>query len=658
MKTNKEQVFDFIKLHFTGKPGNGISTRYIAKALNMQRTNVSSILNTLYSEGKIDKTNGRPVLYYLKTDNASAEINDCFTNLAGYDGSLKRAVQLAKAAVLYPQKSLNTAIFGARGTGKSFLAMLMHKFAIESGVLPPNAMFVVFNCRNYVENEQLAIDALFGDENNQGYFETTQHGVLFIDNVQFLSARVRNLLISRAEEILQGHEGEKKSSPMVIVSCDDKKTAACDDFASNFPIVINLPALSERPLTERMTMIQKFLTLESARLKKTLYINAELLQCLLLYDCDDNCKQLKTDIKIGCANAYVRERNSGSDTYQLFVGDFGNHVRKGFLKYKAYRKEIKQIIPSDYNYSFNEATMKMSAIDKEKLKHKSIYDALECKAMSLKTKGLEENEINQILSADIENAFQSYQIKLTKQVVNKEQLSMLVDKHIINMVEEFLDEASLKLGRNFSNSVFYGLCLHLNSALSRQKPQNSVSPKQIAEIIDNFKEEYSLSLEFASKLNQVFEIELPIEEIVFITMFICYQTPISDTLNKPVVLFAFYGDNVAASIAKTVASFTQLENVFAFELTFEKKSEEIYNSLKQYIAKIERGKGVIVVYDSSFLAELLSSIEEELHIVIRQLPIPVTTIGIELARKAATSENIDTACQSVMESTGNCGMNF
>ena len=654
MKKNKTKIYDFIKLHSAKEEKGGVSTQYIAEALNMQRTNVSSILSSLVDEGKIDKTNGRPVLYYIN-DNSGGTSNNCFMNLIGYNGSLKRAVQLAMAAVLYPQKSLNVVIIGAKGTGKSFLAMLMHKFAIQSGVLLPDSKFIVFDCRNYIDNEQLAINEFFGDSNNEGCFVAANQGVLYIDNAQYLSSKVRSLVISHTEEERAGELERKQSEPIVIVSCDNKNSMAYDDFATKFPIFIELPTLSERPLRERMEMIQSFLTLEAARIKHTLNINAELLRCLLLYECEANCRQLKTDIKIGCANAYLREHKS-NDKFQLFISDFGNHVRKGFLKYKTYREEIEKIIPSNYSYSFSETSMKMSSLDKEKLKGNNIYDELDRKALSLAARGLEENEIDLLLSTEVENMFRRYQNELTREVTNKEQISMLVDKRIINLVEVFLDEASIKLGRNFSDSVFYGLCLHLNSILSSQSTSNKIAPKQISDILENYKSEYLLSMELSLKLRQIFDIELPIEEVILITMFISCQTPISDTSNKPVILFAFYGGDVAASITKTIVGLTHLENVFSFELTIKKDMEEIYTSLKQYISKIERGKGIIVVYDSSLLPEMLASIEEELNIVIRWLPIPITTIGIELARKAAIDENVDIVYQNVIKNMDIYGM--
>ncbi len=406
-----------------------------------------------------------------------------------------------------------------------------------------------------------------------------------------------------------------------------------------------------------MEMIQKFLTLEAARIKKTLNINAELLRCLLLYDCEANCMQLKADIKIGCANAYVREHN-GSDTLPLYISDFDHNIRKGFLKYKTYREEIEEIIPYDYSYSVNGMAVKMSSVDKEKLNNVSIYEDLHQKAESLAASGLDENDINIILSTELENRFHKYKNELTKQIVNKEQFSMLVDKQIIYLIESFLEDAALKLGRNFSNSVFYGLCLHLNSVIYKQTKPNKVSPKQIMNILDQYKTEYLLSTDLALTIKKEFGLELPIDEVILITMFICYQTPISDISNKPVVLFAFYGDGIADSITKTIISLTHLENVFSFELAFEKEMEEIYDSIKRYILKIERGKGIIVVYDSSFLSEMLVTLEHELKIVIRQLPIPITTMGIELVRKAAIEENVDSVYQSAMKNMGVFGMNL
>lgn len=154
MKSNKEKVYDFIRLHSEGENEAGVSTVYIAEAMELQRTNVSSILNQLVKESRICKSEGRPVLYRT-IDGGKEQAGDCFSDLIGCEGSLKRVIQLAKAAVLYPQRSLNTLLIGARGTGKSRLAKRMYRFAVDRGIIDGEAPYLHIDCHDYLSNDRL-----------------------------------------------------------------------------------------------------------------------------------------------------------------------------------------------------------------------------------------------------------------------------------------------------------------------------------------------------------------------------------------------------------------------------------------------------------------------------------------------------------------------
>ncbi|HBU11483.1 MAG TPA: ArsR family transcriptional regulator, partial [Clostridiales bacterium] len=144
MKTNKEQVYNILKLHHMQGQPQGASAQSLSKLLGFQRSNVSAILNSLAAEGLVVKSGGRPVLYYAKR--SGGHERDCFANLVGHDGSLKRAVQLARAAVLYPQGGMSTLICGQHGTGKKFLAQMMHRYALDNGVIPPGSPCHMVDC--------------------------------------------------------------------------------------------------------------------------------------------------------------------------------------------------------------------------------------------------------------------------------------------------------------------------------------------------------------------------------------------------------------------------------------------------------------------------------------------------------------------------------
>lgn len=636
MKPNKEKVYDFIKLHTASEKDEGVSTNYIAEALSMQRTNVSSILNLLVDEGKVKKTNGRPVLYGVNSMGDRGM--DCFSELIGYEGSLRHAVQLAKAAMLYPQKSLNSIIVGPVGTGKSKLAKRMYQFSVEQEVLPQGAPYIQMNCHDYMEEEEKADVELFGSEGKTGLWERAQKGVLYLDNIQYLSADIKRRLLE--------HIWATDDKCVVIVSCTDKTQLAEEYFSQEFPILIELPTLSERPLSERMEMVKHLFSLEAARTKRTLVVKEDLMRCLLLYECEANYHQLRNDIKIGCANAYVREyRNQGE--IQLFISDFAHYVRKGFLRYQMYRREVDELVPGNYSYSFDGDKVSVREVASGNL-----YEQINKKASILNENGLDQDEINIILSAEVERSFQQYQKELVQDVTNKDQLTVLVDKGIIDLVEEFLQNAERKLDCRFPSDVFYGVCLHIKSIVGPNGGSRTIDKRQIADMVSNHKKEYMLSAEFAERIGKAYDLELPIDEIILIAMFICYQSTATPQCGKPVVLFAFYGEGIATAIVKTITSLTQFDHVFAFELAYAQEEAETYEALKAYIASIHQGKGVFVVYDSDFLPEMLNTIEDELGIFIRQFPAPVTTMGIELARKARTETNLDKVYREALKGIG------
>ena len=86
MKTNKEKVFDFIveyskRFKTINDETPKLDTQFLSEKLEMRRSNLSSILNQLVDERKIEKTKGRPVLYYLSTDQEVQIENQVFDSL-------------------------------------------------------------------------------------------------------------------------------------------------------------------------------------------------------------------------------------------------------------------------------------------------------------------------------------------------------------------------------------------------------------------------------------------------------------------------------------------------------------------------------------------------------------------------------------------------
>lgn len=74
-----------------------------------------------------------------------------------------------------------------------------------------------------------------------------------------------------------------------------------------------------------------------------------------------------------------------------------------------------------------------------------------------------------MLSMEVERTFDKYRKALIQDVTDKKQLEILVEEKLINIVEAFLQKAKEQLKRNFSPSVLYGLCLHLNAVITGKR---------------------------------------------------------------------------------------------------------------------------------------------------------------------------------------------
>ena len=633
MKTNKEQVIDFLKRYHVEGQCVGATTQYLSKALAIGRSNVSAILSTLYREGLVCKSDNRPVLYYAKK---SSQGSDCFAeNMVGSEGSLSRAVQLAKAAVLYPQGNLNVLIRGLGGTGKKMLAMLMHSYGIVNRVFPSGTPCELFDCKKY-QSEREINAALFGTEGSGGVYHSLKRGVLIIDDAGRLSRQTYTKIIEQSEQ--EHTHGSQHCAPLqVILLCD---TSQREYFSTQkpFPITIDLPSLKDRPLSERKELIQKFLTLESIRAGRTIMISAEVMRCLLLYDTDSNIARLKYDIKMGCANAYVREHNIKSDSMNLYVSDFENYVRKGFLHYKTKRDEVEQIIPADYSYIFDENSVEMTALDRDKLKNPTLYKLIARRSRELTDNGVSDEDINMLIIWEIESLFKTYQNNLINKVTNYDQLSRLVDASVIKIVHAFLENAAEKLEVLYPSSVFYGLCVHLDTTLKTGSKNTGLTGGQIQEIIENHEKEYLLGSQLASSIEKEFGIALSDMETALITMFLIHNKAPDDTAGKPVVLYIFRSTDMAKALSALVNQSLKSDNAFYFEIPLDQELDALYDELRDYILQINRGNGVLVYYDAEYMSKVITMVEMEANVEIRKIYTPMTDIAMEASHRATEND--------------------
>ena len=124
MATIKEKILDHIS-RTEKEYVYGVSTSQLADHFQLKRSNVSAVLNTLVKEGRLEKSNGRPVLYHLKHGSAP---DSSFSSLVGAEGSLAGAIKKARSFLSYPGKFKVILLSGLNGNGKKHFAEMMYTY--------------------------------------------------------------------------------------------------------------------------------------------------------------------------------------------------------------------------------------------------------------------------------------------------------------------------------------------------------------------------------------------------------------------------------------------------------------------------------------------------------------------------------------------------
>jgi len=647
----------------------GLTTQQVAEGTQIQRANVSSKLNKLYRDGRIIKRKGKPVVYQIDL----SQVNEKralpkasnLDMLIGSEGSLKGSIQQAKAAILYPPAGLHSLILGPTGVGKTMFAELMYKFAYENGVIDTNAPFIAFNCADYSNNSQLLLSHLFGTkkgaftgatEDRSGIVDKADGGILFLDEVHRLPSAGQEMLfylIDRGQYSPLGAVGEKKEANVLIIcaTTEDKDSALLGTFLRRIPMVINLPSLRNRNYEERFKLIRDFFRLESKRIGKEIVVTSDVVKNLLLYNCSGNIGQLKSDIQLGCANAFLRCISGGEKKIKIFLPDFPKNIREGILHYKHNRESIDKIIPREAKLSFKAKEPEVIIDNGDYNLPDNFYEVIESRIHELQSRGIDEQDINLIMSFDVDNYFKKYINRFDKRI-NKRELSKIVNKSTIELVEQYLNFASEKLNRVFSSKVFYGLCLHLNASIERIRKNVQIVNHNFNEIVENYPEEYAIAYHFSGIIEKEMKIRIPVEEVGFMAMFLSVDQMEEERNGiKPVVIIAMHGNSAATSISEVVNRIVGAENTFAYDLSLDINTKTAYAELSEVIRRNHRGGGVLLLVDMGSLGMMAELISEELGIKIRVIDMVTTVTAMECSRKALTESNIDIIWDEIASKT-------
>lgn len=571
---------------------------------------------------------------------------DIFNNLIGYNKSLKVVIEQLKAAIIYPPKGLHTILSGSSGVGKSYLAKLAHSYAITTDNFANNAPFYEFNCADYAENPQLLVSQLFGyskgaftgaDEAKKGIVELCDGGILFLDEVHRLPPEGQEILFSIIDnntfKRLGDNKTNRKTSLMIIAATTENiDSSLLLTFKRRIPMNIKIPDLNERDMEEKIELIKYFLYNESLKLNKEIILEKEAFSAFLDMSYPGNIGQLKSDIQVCCAKAFLEAKINNSNKLRIkkeFIIDISN--REKIITNLSNLSEEYKVIPNKKN-KWNDFLNDNNDID--------IYDKITLKYDEMIKSGVNKsNIITRLLEKDLQNEFSNNINKFYQEKVDYKELRQLIGSSLLDSIIQGYEYAKEKIP-TLDSKIIFPLSIHLNSSIKRIEEKKYIYIPIPEDFENSNKENIEISKNILNIINKNIPVELPLSEIIFINIFLNEFKSKQEDDSKISLLVLSHG-KVANGMAEVANKILGETHAVGLEMDFSDSPEYMFEKTSNLIKQINQGKGCIILADMGSLLEMENKITERTGIEVKIVGNVYTLMVIECLRKVLyTSDSL------------------
>ena len=589
----KEEIYQYIRKNIKE---DGVTAQSIAEIFGIKRNVASHYLNLLEKEGKLQKGTNRPVHFSIPTDTEkkAEECNNMiderpaaqkevsvFSKFIGYNGSMEQVIEKCKAAVNYPVNGLTMIICGASGVGKSYLASLIHQYAVESGAVEKNAPFVVLNCADYANNSELLSSVLFGhvkgaftgaNEEKQGLLAEADGGYLFLDEVHNLSAENQEKLFLFIDSQKYRMLGDSKNWQtakvrLLFATTEDIHSTLLATFRRRIPFEIQIPDFLERSYGERFLLVSSFFQNEAEILKKNICVDSEYFRRMLNLHEEGNIGAVKSKIKVLCAQAYSQQREE-----ELRITTPGKETSDSFHFY--WNRPEKKKWMSSYQIFSNITGCFVSGMNYSK-----IEEVLDLFLQTI-TRRLEENKKENNF-CEIP-PFRHYEEKC-RNSINK-----ILKSYGYRLNELEIDEFYKMVIAVLFDETFFGAAFKISGYEKKKYRKYEV---MISRILDAVLEDYNDNVrEFLQTI---------------LTVWLSDKVKVKSKINA---LILMHGEHSASSMASLANEMIGDYVYEAFDMPIQVHTEELIVKVNDYVRDIETNEGLVLLVDMGSLERMYDKI--------------------------------------------------
>lgn len=651
----------------------------ISEELFISRNLASQYLNEHVLEKKVIKITGRPVYFFeksvvekiynvnLRKDTFSLtefleiirpkkdEIKD-FNKLIGFDGSLSYNVEQCKAAITYPPHGLPILFYGPTGTGKSFMAQLMHEYAINNGIIDKDKKLVIVNCAEFTNNPELLTANLFGskkgaytgaDKDNVGLLRIADGGILFLDEIHCLKPECQEKLFLFMDKGIYHMVGDNETwyeskVRLVFATTENPQEVLLKTLLRRIAIISTIPSLEERHIEERKALIYHIFKSESNRIGIEIRISNAVYKMLLNGKFTGNIGHIKNLIRAGCANAFLKYNED--DKYL------------GVSIYNMPQYLINESLKDNINV---ESTFDKKMIDIEQINPKNIKKT-NSKIVSFYEDIIKEFNIYLENRSEFTKVVDKYYILLEKLYDNILYLDSVISNQKIEYITKILQNIFDIVNKQYKLEVYNNDIIAYAKFLNDYIESNSnivLWEKYNKDIVKRFNEEcklkysreYHIALEINKLIDNSLDIALSDMELSLLAINIKSYNKEIDINRVPGIILS-HGYSTASSIADAVNKLIGNYVFDAIDMPLGVSTEEIIEKVKVHINRIGNVNELILLVDMGSLEDIYSGIQRDINIDIGIVN-NITTrlaldIGFKLVQGVETENILKEACES------------
>lgn len=645
----------------------GSSATELAETLGITRANASLELNNLVRQKRAIKIKSYPVRYFpisvleglancrlrLSTYEVSKiqevliskahtplVVRNPFELMIGQNGSLKKAVSQAKAAVHYPPNGLHMLVLGPTGSGKTFFANKVYQYAMFEKLLSNDAPFESFNCADYYHNPQLLLAQLFGyiegaytgaNVGKAGLVEKADGGILLLDEIHRLTPEGQEMLfyfIDHGRFNRLGETGFSRKANVLIIcaTTEDPNSSLLETFLRRIPMTIQIPSLNERSVKEKIELAKFLFEKEAKRVKRTFLVNIDVMDALIQTVAYGNVGQMQSQIQLICAQAFLHGLHE-ADEITIGIHDMPEELmatwRSSSQTFQR-SKELEELL---------DITTRIDPVerleqDDDETNGFNIYETIEEKVKILEGEGIGEDQIHQYILTDLHLHVRNF---VNNQQINYNLLKFM-DPKISTLTIELKKIAEEALQNRFDRKFLYYIGMHLDSYFRREKEEKRLSQMDIREMKTEHQREYYVARLFKYKIEEVLSIQFPEIEVIYLTMLLVSIESLEEKERVNILVIA-HGNATATSMVQVATELLGSAPIYALNMPLTITPDEMKQKILLQLGEMDGASGILLLVDMGSLAMMEEVLIKESGKKIKTIPNVTTSMVLDAVRK-------------------------